>query len=249
MEILGIPLLYFILAEVVVFIGATVKGATGFGFALVSSPILVLMLDPKLVVAVSVPIQLAMDTLILSRVWRHVEPRKVIPIVLTGAIGVPLGNFVILVVSSDTLRLIVFSLVILFSIILITGFTVRINRERTAGGIAGLFAGVLYSSTSMSGPPMVLFMVNQGWSRETFRSSLSLVSVCLETLTVISLSASGVITAQSLKLDLVLIPTVLICFLLAMKLLTKLNPQRFRKFVTYLVFTTGVVGVITHFLR
>ncbi len=249
MEIFGIPLLYFIIAEVVVFIGATVKGATGFGFALVSSPILILMLDPKLVVAVSVPLQLTMDALILSRVWRHVEPRKVIPIVLAGAIGVPLGNLILLVVSSDTLRLIVFLSVILFSIILITGITVKIAHERLAGGATGLLSGVLYSSTSMSGPPMVLFMVNQGWKRETFRSTLSLVSVCLEALTVVSLSVSGVIGTKSLKLDLVLLPTVLICFLLAMKLLTKLNPQRFRIFVTYLVLVTGIVGVITHFLR
>jgi uncharacterized membrane protein YfcA len=96
---------------------------------------------------------------------------------------------------------------------------------------------------------MVLFMLNQKWSRETFRSTLSVASICLETLTVIAFAASGIINARSLGLDLVLLPVVLFSFYLATKLLARINPTIFRKMAVYLVLIAGIVGVATHFLR
>ncbi len=249
MEIFGVPLHILLLAELVAFVAALVKGSTGFGFGLLAIPLLVLMLDAKLVVAIAVPIQIVIDALILSRVWQHIEIKKVAPIVLAGAVGIPLGTFIILTISSDTLRLFVLSVVMVSSLLMITGYTVRISRERLASAITGLAAGALYSSTGISGPPMVLFMLNQKWSRETFRSTLSVASICLETLTVISFAASGVINARSLGLDLVLLPVVLFSFYLATKLLARINPTIFRKLAIYLVLIAGIVGVATHFLR
>ena len=248
MEIFGIPFYILLLTGLVSFFAAIVKGSTGFGFGLLAIPVLALMLDVKLVIAMAVPLQLIIDVLILSSVWRHLDLQRVLPIVVAGALGVPLGIMVILNVSSEMLRPLVFSAVVLSSLIMITGYTLPIARERLAGAATGLTGGILYASMGISGPPMVLFMLNQQWSREVFRSTLSIASVCLETLTVVSFLASGVITTTSLGLDLLLLPVVLVSFYFSLKLLARINPIAFRKLAVYLVLVSGITGLVTHFL-
>ncbi len=249
MDIWGFPLDHLLLATVVVFGASLVKGTTGFAFALVSAPFLILILDPKLVVAINIPIYLAIDALILSQIWRRLDLKRILPMIVAGAAGVPLGNLLILTISSDTLRVIVLFVVVVSSLILLTGYSVRIASERLAGAFAGFLSGILYSSTSIAGPPIVLFMVNQRWERDTFRASFVAVSACLATLTLVSFSISGVIGPRSLGLNLLLLPVVLLGFYLSTKVVTRLNPVLFRKVVIYLVLLSGIMGLALHFVR
>lgn len=247
MEIFGLSLQVLPLVMLVVFGASLAKGVTGFGFGLLASPFLVLVMDAKLVVAIGIPIQLVIDLLILVRVWGHLDLRKVVPLLVAGAAGVPLGTLIIVAVSSETLRLIVLSVVVISGFIMLVGYTVYIAKERLAGALTGFVTGTLYSSTGIAGPPMAMFMVNQRWERGTFRSSLSAVNVSLEALTLVSFGASGVIGINSLGIDLLLLPVVLLSSYLATKLVARLTTNQFRKTIVYMVLITGVVALMVHF--
>ena len=139
------------------------------------------------------------------------------------------------------------SVVVISGFIMLVGYTVYIAKERLAGALTGFVTGTLYSSTGIAGPPMAMFMVNQRWERGTFRSSLSAVNVFLEALTLVSFGASGVIGINSLGIDLLLLPVVLLSSYLATKLVARLTPNHFRKTIVYMVLITGVVGLLVHF--
>ena len=247
MEVFDLSLPLFLLVALVVFFAALIKGITGFGFGLVATPILMLFLDVKLVIAVAIPLHLVISSLILNQVWRELEWRRVIPIVVAAVLGIPLGTFILVVVPSSTLRLTVSLVVLVAALALLSGFTVRIARERLASAMAGFTAGTLFSSTSIVGPPLVIFMVNQGWGITAFRSSLGGVNVAMELITLLSFAVAGLLSTQSLGLDVALLPAVLVSSLLAGKLVSRLNPLLFRRIAILLVLASGIFGLVSHF--
>ena len=85
-----IPTAFIILA------GSTVKSTTGFGFALMATPFLLLMWEPRLVIPILLPLVLVVDGMIVVQGRRRLDWGRVLPMVLAGAVGIPLGNVILL---------------------------------------------------------------------------------------------------------------------------------------------------------
>ena len=237
------------LAMLVISLASLVKGTLGFGFGLLASPLLMTLIDPRLVVAVGIPLQLLLDLLILREVWGDLDWKRVIPMIGAGVFGVPTGLFILLAVEPETLRLVVASTVLLAGLVLMFGVSVRIAWERLASAVTGFTTGALFASTSVSGPPTVLFMLNQRWERGTFRSSLSAVNVWVESFALASLAASGVIDGESLGLDLTFLPVVLLSTYLSRRLVRSIDIIQFRRLAIAIVILSGFVGLASHFLK
>ena len=78
------------------FFAATVAGITGFGYGLVSVPLLMLALPPKVVVPAVTTHIFLVSLLILLEVIKKVDLRRIWPLMVTGLMGLPLGVFVLL---------------------------------------------------------------------------------------------------------------------------------------------------------
>ncbi len=137
--------------------------------------------------------------------------------------GIPLGTYVLLSVPKDALTLAIGALVLVFAVLLMVGYTVNIRRERVASGAAGFLSGLFLGGAALSGPPVALFMINQRWGRETFRSSQGLFHLAVDLLAVLSMSIAGVLTKDTLLVDLALLPPVLLGYALAVVLLRRLD--------------------------
>ena len=129
----------------VTFFAATVAGMTGFGYGLVSVPLLMLMLPPRMVVpAVTMHIFL-ISLLILLEVIKQVDVRRIWPLMVTGLFGLPLGIFVLLVLSEGALRTIVGVVIVFFALALLLGLNLEIKNERLALAPVGISSGLLAS--------------------------------------------------------------------------------------------------------
>jgi len=248
MEVFDLSIGTLLFAMGVIFLASIVKGTAGFGFGMLATPLLMTVIDPRLVVGIGVPLQVVLDLLILWQVWGDLDWRRVITMIGAGVLGVPLGILFLLAVDSDNLRLVVSSVVLAAGFIMLLGITVRISRERLARAITGFTTGALFASTTISGPPTVLFMLNQRWERGTYRSSLSAVNVCVETFALVSLAASGVIDRQSLGLDAIFLPLVLVGAYISKKVIASIDVTQFRRLAVVVVIASGVMGLISHFL-
>ena len=85
-----------------------------------------------------------------------------------------------------------------------------IKREKLSSMFAWFFSGILVSTSGLSGPPITIFLINQKWEKLDFRNNLALYFSIIDTVTVLSLFASGFITRETLVANLFLIPSVLI---------------------------------------
>ena len=230
-------------AAIAVFAASLAKSTTGFGFALVSVPLLLLLWEPIYVVPVVIPLVLTTDVLIVFNNRKALEPKRVAPMVLAGLTGIPLGAYILIAGQPEVLRLVIAVLVLAAGTALLVGFTINIRRERLASGIAGLVSGVLASSTGLSGPPVSLFMINQGWEKLTFRTSISLYFLFIDSFTMFMLAVTGALGFQTLQVSAVLWLPVLFGYILATRILPHIQQRLFIRLATVIVMGSGVVTI------
>jgi len=232
-----------ILAAFIVLAASVVKSTTGFGFGLIAVPLLLLLWEPAVVVPILLPLVFAVDVSIVAHTWRRLDLRRVGPMAVAGVVGIPLGTYVLLVASPQVLRLAIAGLVLVSAGLLLTGVTITISRERLAGVLAGFLSGLLITSTSMSGPPVALLLINQRWAKDTFRSSLGVFFLGQVALAMVSLAGAGALDTGTLLVSVVLLPPVLLGFLVAVRLLPHVSQQAFLRVATFVIMGAGVLTI------
>ncbi len=231
-------------ATLIVLLASLVKSTTGFGFAMVSAPLLMLMWDPVLVVPIILPLTFTVDALIVARSWRVVEPGRVVPLLVAAVVGIPLGTYALLLVPTQALKLGMAGSILIAAGMLFFGVTMTIGRERVVGALAGFLSGFLVTSTALSGPPVTLFMLNQRWAKDTFRNSLGLYFLVLDTFAIISLAFAGALYAETVAVSAVLWPPVLVGYLAAIRILPHINQPAFLRIATITVMVAALLAIL-----
>jgi hypothetical protein len=241
-----------LLAALVVLGASFVKATTGFGFAMTASPFLLLLLEPKLVVVVMVPLWFLIDIFVVLQSRGHIDFRRVMPMVIAAALGIPLGNYILIVIPAAALKFTIAMIVLVFGVYLLLGYTFTIRREGLASALAGFFSGTLLTSAGIAGPPVALFLINQQLGKEAFRPSLCFYFLLVDIIGLSSFAISGVISVRSLSIDLALLPAVFLGYLVAVLVFPRIKPALFRR-ITILVIiaaaVTAILSVITGYLR
>ncbi|WP_353827898.1 TSUP family transporter [Agromyces sp. SYSU T0242] len=138
---------------VAVMTAAVAQSATGFGFALIAAPALILMAPDRSPFAL-----LAASLVVLvTTLWDNrsgFEWRVVLPIVAASVPGAIAGTLVLAVAGGPELRTVIGVLVIAASTIGLLGL--RLPQRRATILAAGAFAGGLNSLASMPGPPLAV---------------------------------------------------------------------------------------------
>ncbi len=232
-----------LLGGMVTFFAATVAGMTGFGYGLVSVPLLMVVLPPRVVVPAVTTHILLLSLLILLEVIKKVDVRRIWPLMLTGLFGLPLGIYVLLALSESVLRTITGVVIVLFALALLLGLNLEIKNEKLALAPVGIASGLLASGIAMAGPPVILFFSNQGMLKQVFRANLAAYFVFLNTLTIPAHAASGLITGEVVRFALLFLPTLVAGMVLGSFLSRRVPEVHFRRVVLVVVLCSGLLSI------
>jgi len=220
-----------LLLGAITLLAATVNGALGYGFSSITVPLALLflsnrVLNPALVI-IEVPLNayvLWVNRAELPGVWR-----RVFPLIVGLVPGVVIGTLLVSRVSPDWLKF--YTFVVLLPLILLQAAGVRrpIQAERSAGLIFGSGIGVLYSVTTISGPPLAIALNNQGFAKKEFRAALGVVRLAESSLTAIAYVYAGLFLAPSFKLLPWIIPSVALGVPLGAILIRQMRSETFRR--------------------
>ena len=146
------------------------QAVSGFGFMLISVPLLTLLMGPR----EAVPVALAIGQAIALLGWyegRHeVEWRPVRLLVLGALVGLPLGLLVFRLVPLGLLQVLIGAVVIGLTVLLLVKVRLPAGRPTLFG--AGGVGGVLLGTSGMPGPVMVVALQTVGLGPRPFRSTL-----------------------------------------------------------------------------
>jgi uncharacterized protein len=224
---------------VLAFGAAVVNGAVGYGFSSTITPIALLWYTNKVLNPALVVVEIGVNLTLLLRERRYVRSTwsHARPVVATLLPGIVLGTLGLSVLAVTDVKLIVY--VVLFPLVALQlyGFARPVRNERTGGAAVGFGIGFLSALTTISGPPLALFLRNQGLSKDEFRATIAQIRLGESTLTLATYAVfseffgAHLLTVPVLQLLPYLIVPAVVGIPLGAYLLGSLSPEFFRRLV------------------
>jgi uncharacterized membrane protein YfcA len=226
----------------ITFFAAVVNGGLGYGFSSITVPLALLFLSNRVLNPALVLIEVALNAYVLfvnrdalGLIWK-----RMVPIVVGLLPGVILGTTIVTNLPAAWLKL--WTYLVLLPLILLQAAGVRrpIQAEKAIGYPFGFCLGVLYSVTTISGPPLALLLNNQGLGKREFRAALGFIRLAESTFTAIAYLSAGLITTQSNLLIPQILPSVLIGVPIGAALIRQMKVETFRRIC--MSFDAWIVG-------
>lgn len=210
---------------------AVVNGGLGYGFSSITVPLALLFLSNRVLNPALVLIEVALNAYVLF-VNRDAVPgvwKRVAPIVIGLIPGVIVGTLVVSRVSQPWLKLCTYLILLPLILIQAGGFRRPIKSERSIGLPFGLGLGVLYSVTTISGPPLAVLLNNQGLAKRDFRAALGIIRLAESSFTAIAYLVAGLFTMKSIGLIPQILPSVFIGVPIGAHLIHRMSAETFRR--------------------
>lgn len=234
-----VELLLFIIVNAV---AGFFQGIVGFGQALVATPLSLTFLDKNTVLPAII---LAGGILAFSLSRQIKEPLdKTIfrPLLIGSIFGMPVGVVILKLVSLGTLKVTVGVLSILFTLaVLFVKF--RAQHLRGLTPITGFICGVLQTSTSMPGPPVVLLLASSGITKNSMRKLLVTYFFWIGVFALPLYLFSGVLTWKGIIFGLSATPGIVLAGFLGNKVAQHIPHKYYRILALVTVCATGAFAI------
>jgi len=150
---------------------ALTQSLSGFGFSLFIVPLLIPLVGAKDAVVLANLLGVFVNVITIARLGRFVDWGLGWTLLAGAVVGMPFGVVLLALANPDALQVAIGVVVLASTVALWRGFRVR-GPGRSGNLAAGFVSGVLNTSTSMSGPPVVIYLQGQGVPSVPFRATL-----------------------------------------------------------------------------
>ena len=230
-----------VLAGIALF-AAFVNGALGYGFSSLTVPLALVFYTNRILNPAVVLIEIFLNLYVLfinlngvPAVWKRVFP------ILVGLLpGIAVGAFVLASLQPGWIKFGTYTVILPLILVQAAGWRRPIRSTWLIGLPFGTALGILYSVTTISGPPLAILFNNQGLVKSEFRAGLALVRVAESSVTAIVYYQLGLFIAESQNILLVFVPSVVLGVPLGAYLIRRLDAETFRRIS--MSFDAWVVG-------
>ena len=222
---------YPIALAAITLLAAVVNGALGYGFSSITVPIALLFLANRVLNPALVLIEVVLNAYVL---WTNRDAlpdvwRRVMPMVVGLVPGIVVGTAIVAEVHPGWLRFCTFIALLPLILLQAAGYRRPIRAERSVSLIFGGGLGVLYSVTTISGPPLAILLNNQGLAKREFRAALGVVRLAESSMTAVAYGYAGLFTATSLSLIPWIVPSVIIGVPIGAYIIQRMRVETFRR--------------------
>jgi uncharacterized membrane protein YfcA len=210
---------------------AIVNGALGYGFSSITVPVALLFLTNRVLNPALVPIEVVLNAWVLwvNRAALPAIWRRVAPIVVGLVPGVLAGTLIVSTLSPGWLKFSTYVVLLPLILLQAAGWRRPIKAERATGFAFGGGVGVLYSVTTISGPPLAIALNNQGVAKQEFRAALGFVRLAESSLTAAAYFYAGLFTTDSARLIPLILPSILVGVPIGTWLIRRIRHETFRR--------------------
>jgi hypothetical protein len=232
---------FFLLAVPAVIFAGISKGGFGSGAAFAATPLLALVIDPRLALGFMLPLLLLIDLATLRPYWRKWDAEATRLLILSSLPGVALGIAVYRVADADVFRFLIGAISVGFVL-----FQVGRSRgwiraaERPAGTGAALLAGIVGGFASFvshaGGPPVAVYLLSRRITKTAFQATTVIVFLVVNVVKAVPYAALGLFSTETLWGNLLLAPAALFGAWAGVKL-HRIVPEAVFFRITYVLLT------------
>lgn len=223
-----------LLGVAAVLAAAFVKGAIGFGFPTLGTPLLSLVVDVKQAVVLLIVPNIAMDGLQFARQGAPLATvRRFALLLVGGAVGTVAGTRLLVALSPRMATLVLGGVLLLFVALSLSGLSLRMPArwETPVSPAVGLVAGVIGGVTNVPGTPLIMYFHTLGLAKGEFLSSVAFTFVVYKLIQLGAVAYFGLLSWPLAAGSLALTAVALGGFALGLRIQDRLDQRAFNRAV------------------
>jgi uncharacterized membrane protein YfcA len=230
-----------VLAGITLF-AAFVNGAIGYGFSSLTVPLALVFYTNRVLNPAVVLVEVFINLYVLLINLKGVPAvwRRVLPILLGLLPGIGIGALALASLEPSWIKFGTYVAILPLILVQAAGWRRPIRSTWLVGLPFGTGLGILYSVTTISGPPLAILFNNQGLVKNEFRAGLALVRVAESSVTAVVYYELGLFMAESMNLLFVFICSTVLGVPLGAYAIRRLDAETFRRIC--MSFDAWIVG-------
>ena len=233
--------IYYILF--IVFIASIIRGFNGFGFSATCISGFSFILPAIEIVPIILILEVMISIFMIPYVWSKIDWKFVFKILIGIAVGSPIGLYLLKHFSAETTHLLVCLIIIIFSILLMRGYSNKKLGNDYARIFTGLVSGTLNGLTTLGGIPVALFLLITSIHPAIIRGSLAALFFITDIYAFILGFFAGIVDETTIYRTLPLIIVLPLGVYIGDKFFVKSKEETYRKVVFYFLILISVFGI------
>lgn len=225
-------------------VSGVVRGVTGFGGAMVFTAPMALLAAPRLPVAVALFLETFAAVSMLPTALRHAHAHTWLPMSAAACLTVPVGGYLLVALDPDLVRTWITATVLVLATLMLHGFRYTSPPRTPTSTALGGISGILGSATSMSGPPVILYLLSGPDPAATTRANLTLFIMIVSAAALLALAFRGVVNMPAVTLAIVLGPGYLAGVWLGSLIFRHMPEYHFRRYVLLLLIALSLIILV-----
>ena len=148
-----------ILAAAVTAIAGLMRGYTGFGSSMLMAPVFAILFGPATAVVMIITMDVIVSAQLVPRALGEARWRFVVPMAGAAVAAMPLGAWILAALDAGLVTKGMAGLVLALVVVLASGWRYDGRRSLPLTLGVGALSGTLMASTSMGGPPVLIYML------------------------------------------------------------------------------------------
>lgn len=232
------------LLSVIIVLAGIVRGCIGFGFSALVVACGVLILDPATVVPMVAVLEIIASIQMAASTWRQIAVKPLVLLLIGTAIATPLGVMALVLLPADTIRLLLSSMILMLSLLLLSGWHYKGTVKSWNYIVMGLVSGVCNGAAAVGGLPVATFLASVRLSMPALRATLVMFFFVADIIFIISASGHSVYSESLLVLCAAMVLPMIIGIYIGGRLFDKLNEKVLRRSVICLLLVLSVIGLV-----
>ena len=244
---IDITLWSFVAVAVVVLATACTQAVVGFGFALLTVPIMMQIVGLQRAVILASLIGTANNVFQYRDLKHNQDKPQVKRFLFASCIGAPFGLVAFIYANQQVLKILL-GIGVLFGVLLLARGRNLTHAHVSLDWSMGVISGFLLTSTSTNGPPLVFAMQARKSDPQVFRSTLNMVFLVSGIYGLVLFAVFGEIALSDIWISLALLPSMIVGVYAGRFIRNRVDPDRFRLLVLVLLALAGLSSLYSGLL-
>ena len=215
----------------IILVGSIIRGYAGFGFSAIVVAGASLFLSTREVVPLVLFLEIVASLQMAVQVRRYVNWRIVLSVLTGSILFIPIGQYVLLWVAIEPMRVIA-AILLLFSVTLIAaGKSVPFRHDPRGWFLVGALSGFMNGLLAMGGIWIMIFLLGSGIKVVTLRASLVALFFITDGYAILTGSGQGLVNSTVLVRFVWVLPALFIGIRLGSRKFEGSNPDIYKKVV------------------
>ena len=231
---------------VIICIAAVLQSISGFGFSLLAMPLLSIFVDIQDAVVIATLCGIFTNAVHLRKDFQLVERSIARRISLSALIGMPLGVVVLSVFSATHMRAIIGVVIVVLVFLMMRNFILK-TENTNVDIVLGAFSGLLATSVSTNGPPLVFLLQSKQLDPWRLRATLAYVFTISGCASFIVLMIAGKGSIEAFQYAMLSLPAMYLGTVVGRKARLRVTQEAFKRLMYVLLLATAVSTTLAAF--